>query len=229
MATKVYVPIDLPSKCKCYPGVSPEDIKIRTLTGREEELMAELSPVNAPKNIMTVIGNVIEGIDVKRLTSKDILHILLWEAISSFDRLLTIRAVCGMCKQKTEANIDLSQVSSEVISDDYVYPYKVMIGEKEYAMRPQTLGDEVLQVEYSLTDKPIHILGLAQRILTDDPLEQTIKVLEEMDVRDLALLRNESKYSLHGPDMMGKYICPNCQNEERVFLPFRLKELFRLG
>ena len=84
MEKELFVPVSLPSKCLTYEGVDPDSIKIRAFKGREEELLAELNLSNLPKKLLTIIENVVQGIEVKKLTSGDARFIMMWEAINSY-------------------------------------------------------------------------------------------------------------------------------------------------
>lgn len=227
-----FIPVSLPSKCKCYPGVNPDDVKIRTLRGKDEELLAELNPENSSKNLLMILGNVIQGIDVKKLTSQDAMWILLWEAINSFDNMLDLRVTCNNCFEQSIVGIDLQKISADEISDSYVYPYTVETALGVFKLRPQTISDENVMIEWEKKNKPQHLLRYALRMIddiTNMSLETKIHILEEMDVKDLQKIKQEDEYSYHGTDMKASYVCPVCKSEGNVILPFRFKELFRIS
>ena len=53
-----------------------------------------------------------------------------------------------------------------------------------------------------------------------------LKLVGELSVRDLDVIRKFHEKHEHGPDMITPYTCPLCDYEGKIELPFRFDKLF---
>jgi hypothetical protein len=120
-----WVNITLPSKCKTYQNVDPTNIKIRTLLGKDEERISELSDKNIQRKFLSIIENIVTGVDVNKITSGDAKYILLWEAINSYSEFYRFQTYCPTCDKKIEANANLKTINVVNLSDEFVQPFEV--------------------------------------------------------------------------------------------------------
>ena len=97
----VFFPLKLPSRCLVYPGIerdnAKDQIQIRTFKGRDEKLIAEISPENFEKKFALILKNVLKGIDPNILTIGDRQCIMLWETIHSYDKNVVVTYECEHC------------------------------------------------------------------------------------------------------------------------------------
>lgn len=223
---ETYVQIGLPSKCVIYEGVNPADIRIRPFKGKEEELIAGFAPENIKKKFLAVLESVLKGVDVSKLTSGDVKHIMLWEAISSFTSSYPIELICEGCGLKISVDVDLNTIDVKELPADFKQPVAVELSDGRVNLRLQTIQDEISTVKFELAGHSPYLHGYALCIVdSDKDVLDRIKMLEEMSTQDLTkIIKFHAKYD-HGPDMNVEYECPKCDQKGRVMLPFRFDVL----
>jgi len=221
-----YIPITLPSKCLTYEGVDVDTIKIRPFKGRDEALIAELDLKNLKKKFVTIIANVIQGIEPEKLTSGDAKHILFWEALNSYNRDYPIKVVCENCLQMVQVVCDIGKVNSVELPDDFRQPVEKKLSDKTINLRLLTIADEIASFDWAKAGKSTYLYSLALSIVDEDTnILEKIEMLEDMNTEDLNEIKEfHAKYD-HGPDMEVPYVCPLCGYEGKLVLPFRLDEL----
>ncbi|MHA1692951.1 MAG: hypothetical protein ACTSU7_15105 [Candidatus Heimdallarchaeaceae archaeon] len=221
-----YVPLSLPSKGLIYEGVNINDIMIRPFKGRDEELVAELTLENVKKKFVTIIKNVIQGIEPEKLTAGDAKYIMLWEAINSYTQDYPIKIICENCLQEIQVVVDLSKINSVELPDDFKQPFDIQLSNKIVRLRLLTLADEVAIFDWTRTGKSAYLCSYARSIVDESTtLIDKIKMLEDMNTRDLNAIKNFHKKYDHGPDMEVPYTCSLCDYGGKIVLPFRLDRL----
>lgn len=221
-----YVLLSLPSKCLTYEDTEPDGIKIRTFKGKEQQLVAELTPVNIKKKFLTIISNVIQGIEPQKLTSGDARYIMMWEAINSYTNMYPLKLVCETCLQEVELSIDLGDLDSKELPNDFKQPYEVELSDRKIFLRLLTLEDEVNTLEMIRKGQSSYLYNYALSIVDKDVnIVDRVKMLEEMSTADLGKIEDFHIKFDHGPDLNAKYVCPLCEGEGRVLIPFRLDRL----
>jgi len=226
MSEEQYIPIILPSKCLTYEGVDTNSIRIRPFKGRDEVLIAELTLENLKKKFVTIIENVIQGIEPEKLTSGDAKHIILWEAINSYNRDYPIELVCENCLQKVRAVCDLMKINSVELPDNFTQPVEVKLSDKTVNLRLLTIADEIATFSWGKAGNSVYLYSFALSIVDENTtILDKIAMLEDMSPEDLNEIRKfHTKYE-HGPDMEVPYTCPLCDYEGKLVLPFRLDRL----
>ena len=221
-----YIPITLPSKCLTYEGVDVNSIKIRPFKGRDEALIAELTLENLKKKFVTIIENVVQGIEPEKLTSGDAKHIILWEAINSYNRDYPIQIACENCLQKVQIVCDLGKINSVELPNNFSQPAEVKLSDKTIRLRLLTIADEIASFDWAKVGKSTYLYSYALSIVDEDTtIPAKIAMLEDMSPADLNEIRKfHTKYN-HGPDMEVPYTCPLCNYEGKLVLPFRLDRL----
>ena len=222
-----YVPLALPSKCKMYAGAKPENVKIRTLKGRDEQLIQELNIANAKKKVITLLEAILKGVPVTQLTTGDVKHILLWEVINSYSQTIKLSFTCENCSELVEQNIDMGTINSVELPDDFISPLSVTLSDNHVIkVRLPNLADEIAASEFAAHNNSVYLYSMALTI-EDSELKNVMSKmlsLEELPVKDIAKIKEVYKKYEHGPDMLAKYTCSKCGAEGRVLVPFRLED-----
>lgn len=225
-----YVPVNLPSKCKPYPDIKPGTIKLRTFKGRDEQLVAEMASGNPKKKILEILQNTVQGIDPSRLTAGDVSFIVLWEAINSYSvsSRYPIDMVCEYCYKDVSVCVDLGRIDSKELTDKFSLDYEVALPTKTVKMRLLTLADEIEMVSWALQGNSTYLYSYALSIVDDETAAyDRVLILEEMESKDLSEIRAFHSMFEHGPDFLAPYTCPNCGEDGRVVVPFRLDEIIQ--
>jgi len=221
-----YLPISLPSKCKAYGGIDPNSICIRPFTGKEHQLTKEITSVNIKKKLVTLLSNVLVGIDPLKLTSGDVLYIVLWEAINSYSNLYPLKIYCENCLQEIEVNVDLNAVESIDLPDNFSQPFDVQLTTGPLKLRLPTLRDEIEVLDMERLGHSTYLYSLALCIESEESSSSWVVKMEEWSSQDIMKLEQELGKYIHGPTMGGRYICPKCSGEGTLIIPFRADRLF---
>ena len=226
-----FVELTLPSGCRLYNDVDPAKVKIRTLQGKDQKLLAELNYDNFERKILALLENVVQGIKPEDLTVGDRLYILVWEAINSFGRSYPIQAVCEHCGSPVNVDVDLAQINSVELDPSYMEPYSVELRDgHSIKMRLYRVRDEIKVADFEKAGKNafLYRLGIS---LTDDRRNdiERMMVLEESDADDIARMRAFHTKFEHGPKMEYKYECPDCGGVGLTPVPFRIDFILPVG
>lgn len=225
MSEEQYIPIILPSKCLTYEGVDTDSIRIRPFKGRDEALVAELTLENLKKKFVTIIENVIQGIEPKKLTSGDAKYVLLWEAINSYNRDYSIQIICENCLQKAQIVCDLGKINNVELPMDFQQPVEIKLSDKTICLRLLTVADEIASFDWAKAGNSTYLYSYALSMVNEDTtILEKIEMLEDMSPRDLNEIKKFHVKYEHGPDMKVSYTCPLCSYEGKLVLPFRLDE-----
>jgi hypothetical protein len=227
---KGFQTIKLPSLCRTYQGVDPESISIRTLTGEEERILAETKTSNYDRKILEVLKNVVQGIDVSRLTVGDRLYLLVWELMNSFSDDLPIIYICTNCGRKVDTVGKLSSVEVKTLPKDYTEPVKRLLSDgRPVNLRLLTAGDEIKVSDYEASGGEDWIYRNALSIVSDEDILKRMELYKSLPIKDTAIIRSFQEEFKHGPDMMFKLVCPECNEEDRIYIPFQVEFLIPTG
>lgn len=223
-----YLPIQLPSKCIPY-GMSPSDITVRPYMGSDEIVLAQINPVNVESKYLQVLRSIVQGIDVTQLTLGDRLYIILWEYINSYSDFMKVRTVCTHCLESIEPMIDLKKLEKVELPDSFQQPYHIPLPSgSSVDLRLLTVGDQI-EIEKFPNAAESYLFKWARSIVSEKSVVETMYDLKKFGTRDLATIRSWHEKMYHGPDMVTKFQCPKCSNEEEVEVPFRLDFIFPDG
>jgi hypothetical protein len=231
MSNDKFIPISLPSRCLAYPIPVGTDIRIRPFKGREQELMAELNMPNLSKRLLTILENVFQGIDVRKLTVGDAEYAMIWEAINSYSNKRSINLICGQCEKSITVEIDLMLLEKIELSDEYKDVANRTLNLSslgEIELRLLTLQDDINAFEFSQLSKDAssYLYSYASSIVNGKDVLANREMLEEADAKDLQKIVEWHQKYKHGVDLTSKYVCPLCKKEGFVHLPFRLATFF---
>lgn len=221
-----YKKVDLPSRLKAYKDI--DEIKIRSLTGKDEKVIAYSNPENLETKFIELLKDVIVGVDPKDLTLGDRAYLLLWLTIDSFGKNYgPVDFYCEHCFNKISDTIDLDSFNVKKLPEDFVQPYEIKLSDSSLKLRLLTINDELKVLEREKQDKNSWLYRYA---LTVEDGEKTIeekeKILESLSLKDLGLVKAFHKKFEHGPEMSADYKCSICGGEGRVAVPFQLEMLF---
>ena len=222
-----YVPLLLPSKGLTYEDTDMDKIRIRPFKGKDEALIAELALENWKKKFVTIISNVIQGIEPEKLTSGDAKYVMLWEAINSYNQDYPIKLVCENCLQEIQVVGDLGKINSIELPDDFKQPIEIELSGRTIQLRLLTLGNEIASFDWASKGKSAYLYSYALSIVDEKTtIVDKMKLLEDLSTWDLNEIKEfHIKYE-HGPDMEVPYTCPLCDYEGKLVLPFRYDRLF---
>lgn len=226
-----YVQLNLPSQCIPY---AEKEISIRTLRGKDEKLIAGMTMDNIERKFVTVLRNVIDGIDPEKLTLGDRRYILVWLAMNSYSQFYNISFDCEHCLRRIkDYEIDMGLFKTNRLPDDFNPNYQVTIGTEENSetvtLRLLTVADEIKTAEYEKSGDDPWNFRTALSIVSNDNIMERIRKVEEMIGRDSAKIRGFQEQFDHGPVMEAEYECPKCGGKGVTPVPFRIDMVFPFG
>ena len=226
-----YLPISLPSKCLPYDGIDSSKVLIRPYCGSDEILLSQITPLNLESKFLCVLKNVLQGIDPERLTLGDRFYIILWEFINSYTNVISLTTLCSNCLKEVEFSVDLSVLDVTYLPDGYKQPYSVTLSDgSKVKLKLLSVKDVIEAEKYSKNDSENDFLyEYAGSVVDDRGLPERVTWLQNLKARDLALIRAFQEKFVHGPNMVTKVICPKCQEEEEIIIPFRFTFFFPAG
>lgn len=229
--SEVFLPITLPSQCLVYKDVDPSQIGVRTLKGKDELLIAEMSGSNFDKKFLILLKNVLKGIDPEKLTTGDKLYITIWLVINSYSKIFPIEFECEHCWQKAEYQVDLSTLKTNDLPGNFKEPYTVKLPKAgvEVDLRLLRYSDLLKVSEMEKQGKNPWIRQFALSLVNDKNLFEKEEFLENLDGSDLAVIRCFHEKFFHGPKMEVVYECPKCGGTGVMPVPFRLEMLLPFG
>jgi len=227
-----HIPIKLPSKCLPYKDVDPSKIAIRTLKGKDEKIISEMSGENFERKFLTLLQNVLVGVDPSVLTLGDRLYLAVWEAMNSYSKEFTLKHECETCWQTSEFTVDLGKINSIDLPDSYKQPYELYLPKSKQTVTLKLLSiSDVIKVdELSKAGTNVWLYRYAYGVESPGKnIPEKAEFLEELPTKDLALIRGFHEKFYHGPKMEVSYECPKCGGAGIMPVPFRLEMLFPYG
>jgi len=230
MGNEIYYPLPLPSKCRLYKDVKPEDIKIRTLKGKDEKLIAEINSDNIERKLTTVLKGVLQGIDPIKLTLGDRMHIILWEIVNSFGKDHMIEVTCDHCGKTFQQTVDFSKIESVELPDDFQEPYSIELSDKRILnVRLFRVSDEISISDFEKSGKNSWSYRFAHTIVDDNlNIVEKEALIDDLPSIDTAKIRFVQEKFQHGPDMLTEYKC-SCGGNGIVAVPFHPRLLLPYG
>lgn len=225
------IQIQLPSKCKLYEGIDPSKITCRTLRGKDEMLIAEMSVDNFDKKFLQLLKNVLVGIEPEVLTLGDKLFLAIWLVINSYSKDFVYGIECNTCWQKFDYTVDLSKLEVVELAEEYQEPQEVKLPVSGKIVRLKLLRySDILKIdELEKNGKNVWLLRYAHSIVSDDNIFEKEMFLEGLDAKDMMYIRAFHEKYIHGPKMEAKYECPHCGGVGITPIPFRLEMFLPSG
>jgi hypothetical protein len=224
----------LPSGCICYPEVdksNPESVKVRTLKGKDEKLISEISASNFDTKFLQVLKNVVVGVDCSKLTLGDRMYLALWLTINSYGKEFTVEYECDQCWKKSLYTVDLSSLDIVQLPKDFKEPYQVKLPKTGTTLNLRLLrAEDLLKVdELVKANQNVWLYRYALSIVNEKSVWDNLEMLDNMDVADIAIIRGFHDKFNHGPKMETKYKCPHCEVFGVMPVTFRLEMLLPYG
>jgi hypothetical protein len=231
--------LQLPSKGKVYQ-VPLESITVRSLKGGDEKLLSDLTLDNLEKKYLLLLKNriknglpVVSGIEPEKLTLGDRLYILLWLRIQSYSAIFKAELVCQYCFEKIKVDIDLQKIEEKTLDENFKEPYEIVLKDgSKVNLRLFRIEDEIKVAEREKKDgtEKTYLYKLALSIVDDKSIPERIDYLENLDVKDLSLIKKFHEDFDHGPKINEvAYDCPKCKEAGQLALPFRPQFLIPSG
>lgn len=222
-----YFSINLPSRCMVYKGVKPEDIKIRAYTGKEEIYLSEITYDNLELKFLSVLKQIITGIDPKDITLGDLQYIITWEYARSYTNIVKVPTRCSFCMQEIEATVDFGELDVVTLPDDFKQPYeKTLPSGKKVNLRLLTIGDSIAIQELGGKTGDVALSRCALSLVDGDDVLARMEKLSAGPISDIAAIRAFHEEFYHGPNMNAKFVCPKCERTDRVEVPFRFDFIY---
>jgi len=223
-----FVQVNLPSGCKLYEGIKPEDVQLRPLLGKEEEILAQLSAENFERKLPAVLKEVVRGVEIEQLTSGDHLFILIWEVINSYSNLTAVENTCEFCGSNIVADIDLGELEIIDLPEDYNEPYEVALSSgNKIKLRLLRVQDEIDIINFTKNSTGSSWLYRYAASIVDPELDAMKRMLflSNLPAIDVAKVRAFHERFYHGPQLEAPYICSKCGKEGEISLPFCLLDI----
>lgn len=226
-----FVKIKLPSKGLTYEGYDPEKVMIRSMTGNDEKLIAELNQDNFDRKLNIFLKSVFKGVETEKLTSGDRGYLILWQVVNSYSKDKLFEGICPRCEQKVSFMVDLSKLDDATLPDGFKVPYPVVLSNDIVVYLK--LFNSADEMQLSDLEKMFGWNWLHRWALTvvDDSktFEEKVKFIGELPSRDLAKIRAFQEKFFHGPIMEWNYSCKHCGGAGRMAIPFQREWLFPSG
>ncbi len=223
-----FVPINLPSRCAVYPDVDPKTVRIRTFLGEEEEKIQELGIGNPQKKLLEVLRNTVTGVDPSILTSGDVAHVLLWQAINSYAPDFPVKLTCESCLRSVDVTVNLGDIESKELPDGFVQPYEVELSYTPVKLRLKTILDDIEVYNFAEAGQSTYLYDYALTMVDDEVgVLERLQVLRTMKSQDMTKIRHFYNKFAHGPDYKAGYTCPLCDGKGEVIIPFRLQDVIQ--
>lgn len=227
-----YFELNLPSKLLPYKAFGVNKVECRYLKGKDEKIIAELTETNFERKFKVLLDGIIKGIDPAKLTIGDRLYLVIWLAINCYSDILPIETKCESCNQKIKLAIDLKKLEKAELTSEFKDPYSLTLTNGDIVnLKILRIEDQIKYLDY-ISSKDIDLdLMYKMALLMEDSrnMLERVEYLENLNTRDLSLIRAVHDKHIHGVKLQQDYICPKCGSAEVTPVPFRLDLLFPDG
>jgi hypothetical protein len=238
------IPVDnvpLPSRGKIYPQNSAlhgaEEIQIRAMTTREEDILTSQALIKKGTVINTLIKSCIvdPNIDVQELILGDRNALMIAIRITGYGAEYSTEFECPECNHKAPYDFMLDQLAIKPLEIDPVsfgqnlFEYTLPVCKKTVQFKFLTGRDEE---EMTVTQQKMKKLQIHTDTLVTTRLQYAIVSVEgktdkslinsfikRMPARDSLVLRKYMEKHEPGIDMRQEYTCPACSYTEEVAIP----------
>jgi len=225
-----FLPISLPSKCLVYKDTKPEDVKIRAYQGKDEIYLSEINPSNLELKFLTILKDLIIGVNPGDITIGDLQYIIVWEYAKSYTNIVKVLTKCSYCLSEVEAVVDFGELDVITLPADFKQPYeKVLPSGKLVNLRLLNINDEIEAQKFEEKNGNGVLFRCARSIVDDDNVLSRIEKLSSGPINDVTAIRAFQEEFYHGPNMNAKFVCPKCGKEDRVLVPFRFDYIYPRG
>lgn len=237
--------VQLPSKGKLYPELPTGEVRIGTITTREDKIFSGAGNSPAAKLDLVMDRCVDSGaLPMSEMLLADRLFCLFHIRSLSYGDTYAFKSRCGACSRMYSVSVDLMKdLPVKMAGDDFKEPYLVKLPHSGHVLglRHFRGKDEKLVAEYAEkhggsapTDDgdPAYFYRMARHIATIDekPVPvggiEAIELVQSLEGPDSLAFRNAMDASVLGFSMTLTKKCPMCKEEDEAVIPFSV-EFFR--
>lgn len=219
-----------------YGDKIPPVIHIRPMTGEEEQVLATPRLVRRGKAIDMIFQRCIqEPIPTEKLLSIDRTHLLIYLRGISYTPEYDVEIRCPACPAKFSTVINLNDLelndcpsdfgeeslTGVLPSSGFRYKYRLSTGEDELDISSYRERRIAMFGDQSEDDTMLYRTAMLLQSVegVTDKKELTV-LMKRLPINDVAFLRNEINEPPFGVDTQVPMICPACNEEFKVDLPF---------
>jgi len=224
-----YFDVALPSRGLPYGDKIGETVKVRLYSLTEEKMFADTrEDEQNDEKLTAILSNVLKDIDANDLTLGDREFLLFWERINSYGKDYLAEVVCPICKKTTTVTIDIAELETIKLPEEYKEPFKVKLSDQnEVTLRLIRGKDELVVENYIHAMKEsqwfvryaVSIVAINGKEI--DNVHEKVLFVKTLTPKEFGKIRAfHSKY-VHGKDMKSKVKCSECQEVSVVGVPFQ--------
>ena len=223
--SKPYYSVSLPSQGKLG---YPEILEYRDITVKDEKAISTATETN----FRHVLNNLLKSIlgdpsFFKKISIYDREYLLLWIWSNNYSPIQRFQSTCMHCGTKSEQKTDVTKLPVSDLSDEFTMPFKLTLHNgKEVGLNLITIGDEEIAEKFIKVNKE-YTMDMALIASSIDigavvPMKQKMDFIEEnMNGRDMGIIRSFHKYFKYGADTTHEYTCDSCGGVNVMEIPFR--------
>jgi len=225
MKELAYVSLKLPSNGKLD---YVDSVEIRSLTGADEERLAEAASEAFLITLHEILANTIKGVNFNTLSLGDMQQIKVWHASHSFDDAYTAELACSMCDKTFLHEYRLSDFGMTLLEQEVPDSYKLLLSNGENVfINLLRVTDYIANLKRKAAGESCYLHLIAASLTnTQRDIEERIEYLRSLNRKDVALIAAHQSTHTHGPNLMSSCACTHCGAIWNFTAPFRFEELF---
>lgn len=213
---------DLPCGYVDEQGNVHTEIKVREITGHEEDMLAN-PKIPAEKKMNELITRCVErvgNIEDKATLSKVVMDMMVGDrlfAIFAIRRvtvgdMYTYEVACKECKAKFRPTLDLSDLDIKKMEDPTLKEFRVILprSKKEVVLVPMTGRTEARLSKMSKNTTDTLSLALMARLTEIDGEPATLAKVKDLSLRERQFIRSCFEKFEGGVDTEVEIDCPSC-------------------
>jgi glutaredoxin len=240
--------IKLPSRGKFYPKSHPfhnkEEIEIRLLTSRDEDLLTSKSALKSGEilNMLTKEILIDKSVDINTLLSGDRDAIMIYTRLLSMGTEYKAIATCKFCKTAKEYSFDLSEVPIKysdavpIVEGENLFSFTTPLGNKiDFSLITVQISKEIskdLEAKEKFNKKHSNFNAIETNVTTlykhliksvnnNSDTAYINKYIDEMPVRESITFKKYIKQITPTVEFVSSFYCLECgELNEEVQLEF---------
>lgn len=212
-------------------GLVRESVEIRSMLGKDERQLAEVGTTSFERKVANLLADLVTGCDVRELTERDEMALLLWVACNSYSSVYPLEVTCEFCFKTFTEQVDLSKFEVEFLPSGFRDPVKVTLSDGTVVpVRLSRVKDAIAVEDFRRSAKgDVWLFSHAVTIDNGKSVYDNGKMLEDLPAKDVAAIRAVQEQYPHGVKMEHKFDCPRCGETGKAPVPFRLGMVFPTG
>lgn len=241
-----YESIELPSRGIFYDGTDgPQDgiLRVRPMTGEEEEVLATQRFIQKGQAIGILLGNCIDGVyNTDKFLNKDREYLMIYLRGISYSPEYDVEVRCPECNKRFNTTVDLNELYVESCPDtfnisslkgvlpttNYKFSYRLPTGKDENELKVhRDRRSKEFDTSSSTDDTLLFWLVLLINEIEGLTNKQELRVLlKALPISDINHLRDTINDIPFGVDTEIDMVCPSCMMDFNVALPFETSFFF---